>query len=588
MAANSYISNLTGNYVYYKRLKTDAEFLADKDPYTSNQLLNVYSKAIDKGNIYLSNGNDRIAEVISFLQAQAKAEREKELFLLRKEFGINISLEQMNPQSIYKDLIYAYTTFKLSEEGFKRVLAKMKFGSKENKNVGMIADANFIVNKFVKIVNEIINTDYLSSIYQRAYNQNGIDNIEYNVKIILEKELNNIILQAAIQALESKVISESIWNETTGMLDQAQQINKKGYKDQSLVEELKKAQMDGAENNIIVKGFKDIYDVDGIIQELTNLILNGVQINTGDAKNKLASLGSKCKVNASKGGLMQEYVVNQAMQTQVYEINKLGKGSGVNFQAIHSGKQELKADNIYIFIDLPTQELYNIVNKYSKETKSDSVYETNVRKMEELYNKLTSLNQDALLVFENVKTGASGSQGFKGFHAGESMNLETFGNLMSYTDNTIGNVEGLIGLILQLGQGAVYENSPQLKNLLRLNISKALANFLFDDYKMIGTDLAQGNVNAIHLFNLNGIRVPLSFFLEAAADAIAQTNSASNGIFNVSFTVPGIMYGDVNLSQYTQEMWETQRIAALKNTKITVNFLKNFNKIMLDFFGSIV
>ena len=143
---------------------------------------------------------------------------------------------------------------------------------------------------------------------------------------------------------------------------------------------------------------------------------------------------------------------------------------------------------------------------------------------------------------------------------------------------------------MQLAPGAIYGNSTEMREAIRLNLSKALANFLFDDYKMLGNDLLDKGANAVHLFNLNGIRVPLSYFLAQAAEALAETAKATNGIFNISIHVPEILYGgsEYYYDDYTPDMWAAQQAHTLYNSTITVTFLKKFNESMLKFFGNLV
>lgn len=581
-----YSSLLSGNYVFYQRLQTDAQKIAKENPMKAEQLQSLYNNAKKKGDLYLSDGTDKIAETASFLRQQAQAERIRELRMLEKEFGIQLSPEILG-KDFYKELIRAYTTFNQGEEGFKRIIAKMSFGKKNNKNVGIIADANFIVDKFVKIVDERIDDDFCAMVYKQAESIGGIENLEKNVQIVLQKEMNKIIVQAAIQAFDSKIISEKIWTDSTGLGEEARAMNQKGYKDQELLNELKNIQMNGS-NSIIVEGFRQIYGIDQIVAELTQAISSGTKIRKGTAKKKIQSLGDNCKVSAQKGGLMQEYVVNETMRIFARNVNSTN-GSGVNLTAVHAGGQGFKADNIYM-IDLPTQQLKSIIETLNSGKQVDSVYEDNVRKMQEIYDKIKHLNKESFLVFENVKTAATGTSNFKGFKAGDPMSLETFSNLMTKAGN-LSNANSFIGLILQLAPGAVYGNSPEMRENLRINISKALANFLFEDYQMIGAEYHKKGSNAVHLFNLNGIRVPLSFFLEAAADAIMKSGKSVNGIFNVTFKIPQILYGESVIKDprdFTPGMWENQRNSALKNSKITVHFLKNFEKIMLEFFGGII
>lgn len=122
-----------------------------------------------------------------------------------------------------------------------------------------------------------------------------------------------------------------------------------------------------------------------------------------------------------------------------------------------------------------------------------------------------------------------------------------------------------------------------------------MAKLLFDDWTTIGDSV--GNFNAIHVFHLSGIAVPLSYLLqkmaEAAEEALGNLISHPSSYFKVNFNLPSsIKFPDPSnttsfISEiksdsekgsgaYLQMAWEAQRAEALAST-FGIDFLSNFN-----------
>lgn len=67
------------------------------------------------------------------------------------------------------------------------------------------------------------------------------------------------------------------------------------------------------------------------------------------------------------------------------------------------------------------------------------------------------------------------------------------------------------------------------------------AQFLFDDYLTIGRK--HKNLTAIHIFNLDGVLIPLSLVLTALARAFEDSSRYNyKDIVRVHFSIPEILY----------------------------------------------
>jgi hypothetical protein len=87
--------------------------------------------------------------------------------------------------------------------------------------------------------------------------------------------------------------------------------------------------------------------------------------------------------------------------------------------------------------------------------------------------------------------------------------------------------------LLNIGPDTLEQDSSMITH----HLSTLIAYFLFDDIDM---DL-NTSVNAIHLFNLDGIYVPLSSFLFLAYNSLKDFDKLSNKYVHVSYTPKAVI-----------------------------------------------
>ncbi len=195
---------------------------------------------------------------------------------------------------------------------------------------------------------------------------------------------------------------------------------------------------------------------------------------------------------------------------------------------------------------------FNRVGKYLEKLKKGSIVYTNAKNY--------SLN-------DNFR-----SRG--GFSAGESMSLETLESALS---NVVNNVQELEAIILNAGKGAI--NDGNLGDA-SLEISKAIAYALFDDWDYIG-QLPKGGGFALHVFNLNGILIPLSTFLYGFGRAIEQ--ATMNPTSFVKAQIHTATYDTSDAGSYGMYFWTRNPIRGKNGTTISFNFLKDFTSLIAQY-----
>ena len=108
---------------------------------------------------------------------------------------------------------------------------------------------------------------------------------------------------------------------------------------------------------------------------------------------------------------------------------------------------------------------------------------------------------------------------------------------------------------------------------------------LFDDYETVGKDLRKTGVKSIHIMDLNGVFLPLSFFLDLMARAIDEIGRTPEGLVKVVYKTPKKIKYDTNeeirqARARGEAPWALQKEEALRDTKISYHFLKDFRDIL--------
>ena len=122
----------------------------------------------------------------------------------------------------------------------------------------------------------------------------------------------------------------------------------------------------------------------------------------------------------------------------------------------------------------------------------------------------------------------------------------------------------------------------------REKLSEAMATdfamMMFDDYQTIGDFRGRKGAKVIHIMNLDNIMIPLSVFLTMLANAVERAETDVDDFVKVVLMTPEIEFKDYDAQSKWQfdndesssSAWTFQRGEALKKTRISVNFFKEF------------
>lgn len=150
------------------------------------------------------------------------------------------------------------------------------------------------------------------------------------------------------------------------------------------------------------------------------------------------------------------------------------------------------------------------------------------------------------------------------------------------------NAKAVLHKVANTTKGALASsNGKHFRNRASRSMAQYIAYFLFDSWSEIGKE--SGKIDAVHIFRLSNIVVPLSWVLEKMAKAIEESIRDIDKVMRVSF--PEVEKGElIKYKDYPYEgeetklsksieRWEDQKKAVLQ-MKVTTKFLSNFKELM--------
>lgn len=232
----------------------------------------------------------------------------------------------------------------------------------------------------------------------------------------------------------------------------------------------------------------------------------------------------------------------------------------------HTGTSGQKADHQIIYsteikIELPDFQV------------GDSVREHFINQYQNFYNQLDKVSGQIVEISD--KNYDLNSSWFKkeGFAAQSNLNINNFEKTLIAYGIDKKKVDNLIFALLNIGPDTITEDTTIIEN----NISSLIAYFLFDDI-----DMDEGlKVDAIHLFNLNGIYIPLSSFLFCAYEAFFEANYKFDGFIKTTYEPKNLGYEKQEV--LVQQDWIDLREKKKQQNNLSIHFLQNFAKFVSEY-----
>lgn len=525
-------------YVYYKRLETD--FPDDSTARAvNNNIINAVNEGIGSSNANLIGA----MRSVSSLKRLAKTEAQKEQQLLNKVFGANVTVDWSDRAQI-KNLIDTYNECLNLKEVYERNLFLIK------NSEGMKGVFSYFPSYF---------QSELDRQWPRIFSEKiePIFNLEdpYGTIKKIQEILNESLSQITIIALENM-----LGNSKTELKSMPAEM-RNAYK--SFLNEIKSFKDEGS----IAQRIYKIYHLERVSEFLTKEL-------TGENLRDSIQTLTKDKVKglwrnngAQEAGLFLEELVDIA---QARIAKQLG---GKTYHTSAYGATNISADNILTFGidgDLLEQTLLNAHTKTVQE---------HIKTFNELGEKLKDV-KDGFIIYTTDKNYTLNKK-FERQWGGYSAKSLKAGSVIDVLAPIVKNVRTLVGLALQLGEGALAkENGTVDEDVLAQNFAKQIAYFLFDDHDTIGEIQNDMSVKSIHMMDLNGVMVPLSFFISLLADSIEKGIMNPNKLVRVDIKAPRILYLQMKDQVGVDSPWGKQKQYALNNTIINFHFLSGIKDIL--------
>lgn len=170
-----------------------------------------------------------------------------------------------------------------------------------------------------------------------------------------------------------------------------------------------------------------------------------------------------------------------------------------------------------------------------------------------------------------------------GFSGGESRPIEDASMFASKAGVSFG--EDFYLLAYNTMNGAIGQSrQPEIKEAIKNGVMAGVMSMLFDDSESVG--VAPGNLggtNALHIFNLNGINVPASYFLDAYAESLRSAGQlTSTNMVKVDVHMGSISPSGIGGSGYgaVSAAFASTANSAINANTFSIHFFGQFNSFI--------
>lgn len=560
-----------GQYVYYERLKSTH----------IPEYINLYYRAKQGFSWETNYSNTSLRSIGEYFHSLASGELEKEKKLLSTIFGRDFgSLSYANfggntdqkGQVFAKELIESINIALGLEKVFRRNLSII-LNSKGKKGVFSHFDTYFKQvwegkNKKGGIAEEIANE------LKNALSTNPSTDLSVLAKEILDKKMPDIVKEAIRRMLSAKT-----------------EIAKDNSEYQNAYERVLQALDDvnfKSQTNELINFFIKTYQLDQLSDFMAKNYENQEAYKNIENKEK-GNFNISTNV-AQRAGLTLEMIENYITNLVAQGIGSGGTGDiKYSMESVHTGGKNVKPDNI-ILINANA----SIAKKWMEEDKFGGRQE-NVLAIKNLQQRLSGIN-DGFIIYTTAKNYTLNKrfqEVLNGYPAGKMTSLQNF-NAAAW--NIEINTDALITTVMQLIPGAVGEGDD---DAVKTALSRAIAAALFDDFNTIGQEVnIGGSLTSIHLFDLQGVLMPFSYYLQLLGDAFTSVGGFGDinderikQLISVDIEVPpSIMFptqAQQNLYYIAtgNNPWNAQAKDALNRSKIGFHFLAGLRTILEGLFN---
>lgn len=539
-------------YVYYKRLETDI----DDNPQLVVANRNLI-KAITDGVQSVGASYIGAQQSVGALRRMAKSEAQKEQRLLNTVFKVNVVVDWDDKTQV-KSLIDTYNSCLNLKEVYERNLFLIK-----NSN-GAKGVFSFFATYFSKVWDE--KWPQMAEDIAQHMDLNKPQETGKYIRKVIDDNMSDIIVRSLELMFSAK-------NELKSMPEEMQN----AYS--LFLTKIRDLQTAGS----LAQKVYQAYNLDKVKEYLVSQL-------TGNDFKKLKNGLSRSEIEKSwnnKGSQQAGIFFEHLVDTIQGEIGReLAKGKNIRVENFHLGSHgvtSVSADNIMsIGID-PA-----LIEETLEKARSSGM-KKHIEAFNELGEKLSNL-KDGFLIYTTDKNYTLNKK-FETYFGGYGAKNISARTTLDVLAPIVKNARTLVGMALQLGEGALAkENGLIDEEVLSQMFAKQIAYFLFDDHQTIGEIQRDVGARSIHMMDMNGVMVPLSFFISLLADSIQYGIMNPKKIAQVKFHAPKIYFPTMaEQKAYTpakndpESAWRKQKEYALDETKIEFRFLGGLRDILKEY-----
>lgn len=539
------------NLVFYNRLT---------DPAPQYGLwIKVYREAMDKMNADISTLNERqVQTAANTLIHLGKIERKKELELLQ-----SLGVKNLNSKTDYTQYVNTLNKILGLKDDYENLLSLV---SQQAKGKQRATGAMSFLESY-------LNTNLTKNLRNFFYSKKGEQIISaYQEGQNVKEQLESLIDQIVHKSIDDAI--KQISNSRVDVLDNGEELHLWKQLDNLITET-------NQQYNLLHSTVVQQYNLDSVKKSLEDYIKKMEKNDSGKYQTKGLSSTIKKGYNKNEltmrqaAGFMEEFV-SAAVPREIIMNNKTGSRAAAVMES-----NMMKTDYVELFQGGVDIDIEKIAQSMSQEISGNNLEQAR-RQIEKFYDSHLKILEDCFVIYGNSKLYSLGD-GFRGFTGG-TIGIDKLPELFnSFSKGTAKQGKAAMRLIMQCSEGAIgFDKREEIKQGVTILLSQHMAELLFDDWVNIGSK----DNNAIHLFSLNNIKIPLSVLLINAGNALKDSYKSMKDYFKIYFKMPSpVLYPEktvptpeMGLLDYWIEQREKNRYAG----QLTIKFLGNFKTLLLD------
>lgn len=212
--------------------------------------------------------------------------------------------------------------------------------------------------------------------------------------------------------------------------------------------------------------------------------------------------------------------------------------------------------------------------------------------IQDFYDRNLKELDESFIIYTSAKSRTMGSS-FNDFSNGGTQPLHNLEKFISEAGLSVSNFDDFLWTAYNALPGAIGQNyAPSVIDNATKALYAAGAKLFFDDYQTLGVEnLESGGINAIHVFNINGLYLPSSIFFERVGLALTEAGNVKQ-YMNVSVKLPSTLISvkatganDAEKKASVCEFWQKQIDTAKEEASFHISFLSNFFGLLSELIG---